>query len=115
KKYDVDMTTWQNPDMRQQVLSRFPTQSQRDYWESIWNSVVAEKIKTWDYQWMYACVTHNGLCAMPYENQISNIGIDADGTNTKNASSPLANLPTYSIIFPLKHPIDVTRNSKADL
>jgi hypothetical protein len=113
-KYDVDMTTWQNPDMRQQVLSRFPTYRQRSYWESTWDLVVKKEIKTWAYQWMYACITHNGLCAMPYENQISNIGMGVDSTNTKNASSPLSNLLSKDMIFPLKHPTTIEREPLAD-
>jgi hypothetical protein len=51
---------------------------------------------------------------MPYENQISNIGAGTEGTNTKRKKSPLANLPTYDIIFPLKHPTQFATNREAD-
>jgi len=112
-KYDVNMTTWQNPHIQQQVLSQFSTKLQM-YWKQEWNLVITEQKKTWAYQWMYACIAHNGLSIMPYENQISNIGIGEEGTNTKNTSSPVANLPTRVVSFPLIHPIQIKRNLEAD-
>jgi len=47
-------------------------------------------------------------------NLISNIGFGADATHT-TAYSPLANLPTRSMAFPMTHPRIQARNRDADL
>lgn len=104
-KYDVNMTTWGEDKIRNEVLSTFSTASQRRHWHYIWDATATEKIATWAYQWMYACVLHKSFCIMPYNNQITNIGIGVEATNTKNKNSPLVNLTTTDMIFPLKHPI----------
>lgn len=113
-KYDVNMDSWGNETTRQQILSTFHSVRQQRYWSKIWDGIRNGIIKTWDYQWMYACIKNHGLSIMPYENQISNIGIGAEGTNTKNTASPVANLPTYSVSFPLNHPSMIRRNIEAD-
>lgn len=112
-KYDVDMTSWGDSTFRETVLSRFP-KNQRAYWRYMWNLTYREQKKTWAFQWVYACVAHEGLCVMPYENQITNIGMGAEGTNTKNSESSLANLYTSDIYFPLEHPTHMIHNSDAD-
>ena len=112
-KYDVNMTTWGDSAFRETVLSRFP-KNQRAYWRYMWHLTYRGQKKTWDFQWVYACVTHEGLCAMPYENQITNIGMGAEGTNTQDTNSPLANLVTSDMIFPLKHPVTIVYDSETD-
>lgn len=112
-KYDVGMTTWGDSTFRETVLSRFP-KNQRAYWRYMWNLTYREEKKTWAFQWVYACVAHEGLCAMPYENQITNIGFGAGGTNTKGGESGLANLQTNDITFPLSHPAHFQTNPNAD-
>lgn len=112
-KYDVDITSWGDSAFRETVLSRFP-KNHRAYWRYMWNLTYHGQKKTWDYQWAYTCIAHEGLCAMPYENQITNIGMGAEGTNTKNSESSLANLYTSDIYFPLEHPTHMIHNSDAD-
>lgn len=103
-KYDMDMTSWDDLNMRKKILSKFHTTKQKRYWEHIWNLTTQNQIDSWAYRWMYTCMFYDALCIMPYENQISNIGVGTEGTNTKNTQSLVANLPTSDMIFPLKHP-----------
>lgn len=103
-KYDVHMTCWGDRTIQERVLSKFSSPAQRRYWRLMWNKTVEGAIQTWGYQWIYACIYHDALCIMPYANQISNIGAGAEGTNTKNTQSLVANLPTFDMTFPLKHP-----------
>jgi hypothetical protein len=104
-KYDVDMTSW--PDERVRAGEWFDYASERGYWIPIFEAVAAGRIHTWDYQWLYACLRHKGLCIMPFENQVSNIGMSSSATNTRDAYSPVADLPTAAISFPLRHPMVV--------
>lgn len=112
QKYDVNMTDWHADQER--VLAKLDRNVDRRYWKKQWDITYRKQNKTWAYQWLYACIKHDGLCVMPYENQISNIGMGSEGTNTKDSNSPLANLMTETIAFPLQHPDDVSPNIKGD-
>ena len=112
QKYDVNMTGWL--DDQQQVLAKFNRDVDRRFWKTQWDITYLKQNKTWAYQWLYACIKHDGLCVMPYENQISNIGMGSEGTNTFDSSSPLANLLTETMTFPLQHPDDVSPDIKGD-
>ncbi len=114
-KYDVNMTSWGDSAFREKVLSKFLSPSQKRHWRFIWDKTYKHEIQTWGYQWMYTCISHDALCVMPYENQISNIGIGAEGTNTQNIASPVANLPTFDISFPLNHPTNFVFNKEGIL
>lgn len=41
-------------------------------------------LDTWDYQWMFSCIFHNGLCITPRVNLVQNIGVIGSHTQTKN-------------------------------
>ncbi len=113
-KYDADMLTWSNPNIRQSVLSQFPTKLERDYWERLFDLTTAGQIPSWAYPWMYTCRVYNGLCIIPYTNQITNIGVAVEATNTKDPKNPRADLATYDIQFPLIHPQTQQINLKRD-
>lgn len=111
-RYDVDMSSW--PTEQDTVLAKFDRQDERRYWHKQWEATYHRQNKTWAYQWMYTCMRHNGLCVMPYENQISNIGMGTEATHTTNQHSPLANLPTHDVVFPLQHPAHIARDRKGE-
>ena len=60
---------------------------------------------TWDYQWIYACWSQNGLSAFPHINLVRNIGIGPNASNTKNYKEiPYFPERVESIDYPLTHP-----------
>ncbi len=67
----------------------------------------------WDYQWTCACWLQSGLSILPSVNLVSNIGFNGGGTHTIRKNL-LANLPVYSIIFPLQHPSFMIRDYQSD-
>lgn len=71
-----------------------------------------ERRDTWDYPWQFSIWIHNGLCAVPKVNLVSNIGHRPDGTHTMS-QSPLANLATENLPLPLTHPPLVQINETA--
>ena len=77
--------------------------------------VSAGKIDTWDYQWVFSCLSQNMLSIIPQENMISNIGFGANATHTMNAKSPQSRLQTQQMSFPLSHPAICIANMDADL
>jgi hypothetical protein len=111
--YDVSMTGW--PVMREEgrLKELLGSRKEAKFWTAIFNKVYSGKIDTWDYQWAYANWVNNRVGILPTVNLISNIGFGSDATHTVRASD-LANLPTKSLRFPLHHPSELIKNSKAD-
>jgi hypothetical protein len=75
---------------------------------------VYNSLYTWDYQWILTCWTQAGLSIHPSVNLVSNIGFDVEATHTQNNQNYWANLPTQSMMFPLKHPPFILRDTQAD-
>jgi hypothetical protein len=112
--YDVDMGLW--PQVREQgrIEDLVLEKSEAPFWQSIFERVYRGEIDTWDYQWVFANWCMGRMNILPSVNLISNIGFGAEATHT-TASSPLANLPTRAMTFPLTHPTIQARNREADL
>lgn len=57
---------------------------------NVWSDMLAyqkRKSPTWDYAWAFLIIQHNGLCAVPYKNLVSNIG--EIGVHYKSSSEEL--------------------------
>ncbi|WP_036532863.1 hypothetical protein [Neosynechococcus sphagnicola] len=113
--YDLEMKLW--PVIRDQGLLKNILENDRLFntWNEIFESVFCDRIDTWDYQWTFACWAQNGLSVLPNVNLVTNIGYDSEGTHTRDQNSHLANIPSTSIDFPLKHPSFIIRNARADI
>ncbi len=129
--YDFDMSLW--PEVRdgQWLFDFFATIEVREdederkikvlggkraiqSWYGKFESTYTRVIDTWDYQFFLCCLLQNGLQVIPSVNLVSNIGFNLEATHTINVDSRLANVPTQSMQFPLKHPRFVFRNVRAD-
>jgi hypothetical protein len=84
------------------------------YWRMIFDKVWSGNIDTWDYQWLFACWTRDGLAVVPEVNLISNIGFGANATHTKVADTALADVPFAEMRFPLSHPRALIAHDGAD-
>ncbi len=58
-------------------------------------------IDTWDYQWAFSRVLHNGLGVVPAVNLIENIGFDQNATHT--SARTISPLPAVPLCLPLRH------------
>ena len=67
----------------------------------------------WDTQWVMTIEIHKGLAITPNANLVSNIGYGPDATHTRGTSI-LANLPTSTLQFPLRHPASIEADKAAD-
>ncbi len=111
---DVDMTLW--PEIRRNNVYPDFCDSKREgsFRLSVYDKVYSGDIDTWDYQWGFSKMLNSGLNIMPNVNLISNIGFGSDGTHLTSASLPAANMKTFAMEFPLRHPAYVCRNKIAD-
>lgn len=74
------------------------------YWQNKFDLTVSEKTITWwDWQWIYHQLRRRQLSIVPAVNLVTNIGFDVDGTHTREENNPAANIPTYSMYWPLVH------------
>ena len=112
-KYDVSLKKWPRLKSNNWLNDIFSDKANELYWSYNFENVYKGNIDTWDYQWTFACLAHNGLTILPHVNLISNIGYDKDATHTKNQKI-FANMQVEEISFPLKHPPSVVRNITAD-
>ncbi len=68
----------------------------------------------WDFQWLFIRLLNNQFTIVPKMNLISNIGFIADSTHTSDTQSPLSNIKSYSIKWPIKCPMSISVNSEYD-
>jgi hypothetical protein len=114
--YDVEMKQWSEVRDRNLLMNIFSNSRSIQYWTDIFQATYENKIDTWDYQWILACLMQSGLSIIPSVNLVSNIGFGAEATHTVNSSesSPYSNMPVEAVSLPLKHPPFIVRNVKAD-
>lgn len=110
--YDVDIKTWPQYKKLGIISSICDNPYEQKYWSDIFDRLFEDTINTWDYQWLYACWSQNGLSILPNSNLVSNIGFSSDGTHT-TSDSPEARLPTTDILQ-ITHPQFIFRNQEAD-
>lgn len=110
---DVNMKLW--PEVRESGWLGDILQDNRaeQYWQQIFENTHQNRIDTWDYAWVFSCWVQSGLNTLPNANLVSNIGFGSAATHTSE-ESPLADLPTEPMSFPLSHPPFVVRDARAD-
>lgn len=114
--YDVNMKIW--PEIRDDNLLKNVLSHPHviRYWTKIFQATYEKRIDTWDYQWIFACLIHSGLCVVPQINLVTNLGFGTGATHTVNDSdsSQYSNLKVGAVSFPLEHPSYIIRNVTAD-
>lgn len=113
--YDYNMKTW--PEFKRAGLLELVCDDpyEQRYWTNIFDQMYEDPqvIDTWDYQWIYACWSQNGLAIAPNGNLISNLGFNrADAAHTLG-DDPRSGLATTDI-WEISHPPFVVRHREAD-
>lgn len=104
KYFDIDLKLWENDTIKEMVkykLSYIQYLSRKKIYDELCNN--SDNTTAWDYQWGFARLIQSGVAISPSVNMICNIGQGADATHTIKAS-PVSQLKTYEMRFPLKHP-----------
>jgi len=111
--YDVKMKMWPKFLEQNQIANIFEVRSTQQYWLKCFQATYEGKIDTWDYQWLLAIWSQNGLTILPSVNLVSNTGFGAGATHTTSKNDKLANMQTGSV-GKIIHPSFVIMNKAAD-
>jgi len=111
--YDVKIKQWACNKNHQMFLREFTNPAEKRFWNTKWNGVCMDKIDTWDFQWVFACLAQQSLSIVPNVNLVSNIGFGKDSTHTVGISI-LADIPTAAMEFPLVSPTSFAQEVDAD-
>lgn len=67
----------------------------------------------WDYQWRFHMIINNGLCIVPRNHLVTNIGWGKNATHTK-VKNTIYDVPIEGLSQPLRHPSCVVANADFD-
>lgn len=112
RHYDLEMTSWaaRMENLRLSFASNWETYH--------WLPILAqayhepEKTNTWDFAWTYTCRSLLGLCIIPQNNLVENLGFGSDASHTTTAN-PRLRVPTRDA-GPMRHPSAVERDRYGD-
>lgn len=113
EKYDISMSDIAELSVAMEQANTFNSKLYRYFWISLFKHLNQAQIDTWDGQWLYSILKHDGLCITPATNLIENIGFDADATHTTEAVAFAR--PRQELTFPLTHPKTVSVDTQADV
>ncbi len=115
---------WHNYDVHMEGLGDFikerklenliEPEEERSFWLEAFRQMAGNQVDTWDTQWLFSVWNSGGVCITPNVNLISNIGFGEGATHTTQQQSKLAQMLTRPIEFPLRHPVRIAPDRKAD-
>ena len=122
KDYDINIGQWpaiRDSSLLQEVVEHPAVIAHlRDTFDRL-HKATDEDMDVWDYQWSLLCWMKRGLAVLPSSTLVSNIGFGhPHATHTSCASDSLALLTGWlkmkAMKFPLRHPVEIKRNTEAD-
>jgi hypothetical protein len=112
REYDPDLRAWPAFKASAHLEMLFEDPVEREHWIHIWDWMTGNApLDTWDFQWLFTCISAGGLSAIPNCNLVENIGFGIDSTHCQGESPDTGLGPG---IEELVHPSFVLRNSDAD-
>jgi hypothetical protein len=94
------------------VKQSFALQRERQLWVRNFRLII-NGLDAWDYQWMYWIWKNKGVCVVPWQNMISNIGFGSHATHTFDNASSQAAMKQHNIMQ-IIHPVHIAINKQAD-
>jgi hypothetical protein len=115
KQVDLTMSWWESVSGTEMLTTLHQTPQESEYWVKLYEGISSGSYKNaWDHQIILSGFRHSQLCIIPSVNLISNLGCGEDGTHLKDANSPLANIPTQELSFPMRTPSKIWRSGSMD-
>ncbi len=103
-RFEFEMRQW--PSLRETPWLRDLLENERAsrYWTARFDYVAnGRRSDIWDVAWVFATWLHRGMCIHPVRNLVSNIGVGAESTHTRDEAGTMA-AEDGSMTFPLRHP-----------
>lgn len=100
--YEPDIESWRSTRTSNLLMNALKNPLAVAYWRGQLDRTYAG-LDTWDYQVNYCCWRHDLICIHPTVNMLSNIGFDAEATNTVRRHTPFGRAATR-MRFPIRHP-----------
>ena len=114
--FDYHISDWPRTNKRKLAEFLFREKQYSHWWIDFFDRFYTFKPNdTWDYQFHYNCMVRNQWAVIPKANLVKNIGYGPNATHSQDPNSYFANVPTYELSFPLKHPQQFVRNYEADI
>jgi hypothetical protein len=113
RHYDFAMRDWPQIRDSKRIKGIAKNSTLERRWQDCFDGVMAGKIDTWDYQWMYRMFVRNCLSIVPEVNLVTNIGFGAAATHTFTPDERHV-VPSRAMEFPLRHPTAVKPCDNAD-
>ena len=110
--YDLEMRAWD--ERSREFRTSFASRWEAQYWLPIVDLAryQGKKATTWDFAWMFACRVRRGMCIMPTNNLVQNIGFGDSASHTTD-SNPRHQIPSRPVGV-LRHPARIAWNRFAD-
>lgn len=110
--YDYTMKSY--PDFKENanIEEVIEGKKNQESWIGNFDKVIEKKVNTWDYQWVYSIWSNNGLCILPNQNLITNIGFITDATHTKTDDVIYSNRLAKPLVN-IKHPKTIKEDKEA--
>lgn len=106
-KYDVNMSQYAEFKKNNKIKEIWSNKKVQKYWNYIFSEVLNGSIDTWDYQLTFCCFNNNLLNICPNKNLVRNIGFGDGSTNTTFMVRGVSDLNSFTLSFPLNHPVDI--------
>lgn len=112
--YELEMKSYDNFEKENRIKDVFENKRVQRFWSSVFTNHLTNQLDTWDFQWIYSVLKNYGLCIVPMNNLISNIGCGIGATHIADSKYKVAN-QTVKSINTIMHPSFVLPNNKFDL
>lgn len=110
KNMDMQMS-WRNIDSDSVLKNAGYCAMDYSGWKYKIKCIDTNIVSAWDWQWYFSLSAQNQLCIYPTQNLVSNIGTDANATHTSGSD---ITLKSFSLEFPMKHPMYVMPDCNFD-
>lgn len=113
--YDFDMQEWEDPEIQKRIKELLNDDEQFEQRSEIFSNMCRPNATdTWDTQWTFARLRHEGLAVVPSVNLISNHGFSEQATHTKEFIAGLAELSLSPLRMPLIPPLEIKADREFD-
>lgn len=112
---DPQMSTFPKFKKDRRIKDVWSSWSEQRGWVRTLERAYNGQIKSWDYPWIYAFWSNSGLCILPNQNLVTNIGFDQNATHTKEDKKGNLKIKSIPLEQAIKHPDFIIANREADL